>query len=437
MKPRVARFARDLRAFGLIVLALMLAGGAWAQADAPAPETNAIAPVSASTTDDRGPFEVALVTVSPGEIYWERFGHNGLLFRDRANGEQMLFHYGIFDFEEAHFFWNFIRGYMTYAMVGVEPTWEFDSYRAEGRGVTLQWLNLTAAQQRELLRFLSWNRQPENARYRYDYFTSNCSTKVRDALDRVLDGAIARATQSRSRGVTYRMQALRLMSPDLWLALGMGAGFGPSADRALTFWEEMFVPAELARHLDEVQNVDAQGQPMPLLAREETLAAATVPPPPAAAPDWRLPFAVIGLGLGAALAGLGRHPRVAARRVFGALAGATWLVAGLGGLVMLALWFGTEHWSSWRNANVLLFNPLCLGLLPVAWRALRGAVPGGDRARVIQWTILVCLGIVIVLFFTGVTRQALAPWIMLWAPIHLGVQRALRDQAPAANATTV
>lgn len=418
-----------------VALCLLLAIGVTRVAVAQAAAATEAAPATA--TEDTGPFEVALMTVSPGEIYWERFGHNGLLFRDRRNGEQMLFHYGIFDFEEKNFFLNFIRGYMTYAMVGLEPSEEMQSYRDEGRGVTLQWLNLTAAQQRELLAFLLWNRKPENARYRYDYFTSNCSTKVRDALDKVLGGAIAQSTQTRSRGVTYRRQVLRLMSPDLWLALGMGAGLGPNADRPLSLWEEMFIPGELSRRVGEIVNHDSQGRELPLLAREEVWAAPTIAPPPADMPDWRLPFALVGLALGVALAHLGRHPAKAARRAFGALAGITWLIAGLGGLVMLGLWLGTEHTSAWRNANPLLFNPLCFALLPGAWRALRGGEPARSRVQTAMWLVLVSVGVTVVLYFTGATHQALAPWLMLWAPIHLGAQRALArdpDAEPAPQA---
>ena len=46
----------------------------------------------------------------------------------------------------------------------------------------------------ELQRFLQWNERPENRFYHYDYYRDNCSTRVRDALDRVLGGRIAAQT---------------------------------------------------------------------------------------------------------------------------------------------------------------------------------------------------------------------------------------------------
>src|SRR3546814_18202698 len=63
-------------------------------------------------------------------------------------------------------------------------------YAAVGRGVDVLWLDIPAASAYELAQFLAWNALPENAYYHYDYFTDNCSTRVRDALDKALGGAL-------------------------------------------------------------------------------------------------------------------------------------------------------------------------------------------------------------------------------------------------------
>ena len=75
-----------------------------------------------------------------------------------------------------------------------------DFYRRLGRTITLQRLNLTAQQKRRLRADLRRNALDENKYYRYDYFVDNCSTRLRDALDRALDGALRAATRpGRSR----------------------------------------------------------------------------------------------------------------------------------------------------------------------------------------------------------------------------------------------
>src|SRR3546814_5874856 len=52
-------------------------------------------------------------------------------------------------------------------------------YRDVGRGVSIQWLNLSDAEATRLASALAENAKPENARYGYDYFTDNCATRVK------------------------------------------------------------------------------------------------------------------------------------------------------------------------------------------------------------------------------------------------------------------
>src|SRR6185312_13549245 len=134
--------------------------------------------------------DVALVTFGPGEEIWERFGHNAILIRDRTTATQRLYNYGMFDFAQKNFFLNFARGRMLYRIAVDDPADEFPQYREEGRWIVEQDLNLTPAQRAKLRDYLDWNARPENAQYRYDYFTANCATRVRDALDAALGGAI-------------------------------------------------------------------------------------------------------------------------------------------------------------------------------------------------------------------------------------------------------
>ena len=70
---------------------------------------------------------------------------------------------------------------MRYQLVALPMREDLAYYQQVGRGVSLQWLNLTPAQARRLADSLAVNALPQNARYGYDYFTDNCSTRVRDA----------------------------------------------------------------------------------------------------------------------------------------------------------------------------------------------------------------------------------------------------------------
>ena len=214
----------------------------------------ALFPAAAAAQDAPPPaaLEISLLTIGPGEIYWERFGHNAIVVHDRASGESTAYNYGMFDFDEADFLVNFARGHMTYQIVANRAGDDIAWYAQEGRFVVEQKLRFDAQQALALKRFLDWNVQPGNARYRYDYYMSNCSTRVRDALDDALGGALRRQLSAPSRGYTHRLLTGALMSPQPLLMAALDAGLGPMADRRLSFWDDSFVPMELMAHLRDV-----------------------------------------------------------------------------------------------------------------------------------------------------------------------------------------
>jgi hypothetical protein len=366
------------------------------------------------TTDQLSAPKVALVTFGPGRRYWERFGHNAIIVDDPAAGARIAYNYGVFDFQEHHFLLNFALGHMHYSLVGEPLDANLATYVAEGRSVTVQMLNLTPAQARQLAAFLAWNAQPQNADYRYDYFVNNCSTKVRDALDRALGGAIERQLARRPAPHTYRFDAVRLISPDFWFALGMDMGLGPKADGPLSLWQESFVPMVLSRSLRDVAVRGSDGDSLPLVSDEEVVLPGKLPPAPAAPFALRLPFLAAGVGLAALLLWLAHGKRRLYRASFALLAVAWWLICGFSGLVLAGLWGLSDHWAAWHNENLLLLNPLCLILPVMWWRAPRFA---RCLATLIAAGALISL---IIRMLPGWYQGNLA-FIALTVPVHLAL----------------
>ncbi|GAA0722062.1 DUF4105 domain-containing protein [Dokdonella soli] len=368
---------------------------------------------------------ISLLTIGPGEIFFERFGHNAIVVRDPAGGEAAAYNYGIFDFEQQDFLLNFARGRMRYRIAVDALDDDLAMYRAEGRTITEQRLNLAPEQARALVEFLDWNSRPENAQYRYEYFEANCSTRVRDALDRALGGALHAQSEGRSRGYTYRLDALRLMAPEPLLMLGVDLGLGPYADQRIDFWQESFVPETLRDVVGRASVKSADGSVGPLAIADATLAAGIVEDPPMLPPDLRWPFLGLGLALGALLLWLGGRRRAAIRIPVAMFATVFELFCGVGGAVLLFLWLGTEHHAAWRNENLLLLNPLCLLLVP-AWIGVARARWRDRRiARWIAW--LVVLGAAFALFSKILPWfvQTNLAWIVLFLPIHIALAIAM------------
>ncbi|GAC1631856.1 MAG: DUF4105 domain-containing protein [Nevskia sp.] len=374
---------------------------------------------------------VSLLTFQPGTEYWQRFGHNAILLRDSSSGAAITYNYGLFDFRQKHFFLNFARGLMVYK---VAPNWlanDLPVYAEDGRWALEQKLDLSPEQRSWLRDYLEWNVLPEHAEYRYDYFVSNCSTRVRDALDRALGGALRRQLEGRASGVDYRHEALRLIAPDRPLMIAMDAALGPTADRPIDVWQQSFGPLTLMQALRGVKLRGSDGSERPLVSAETyLLKPGALRDPLAQPPDLRLPFLGIGLVLAGLLALLARlRPQHAAARIaFALAAGAFALASGLAGLILLLMWSLTDHWAGWRNENLLLLSPLTLLLLP-AWLSSLSPrwTPGGFARGLAQ---CVALGAVaaLLLRLTPFAFQDNLHWALLLLPAQLVLGLAMRVQ---------
>ncbi len=318
---------------------------------------------------------ISLMTMGVGREVWERFGHNAILVADRLHGTARAYNYGLFDFRQENFLLRFAQGQMWYWMQGFDAEPMVQSYVRANRSVWVQELNLTPAERRALADFLAWNERPENRYYRYDYYRDNCSTRVRDALDRVLQGRIRALTDTVTTGTTYRWHTQRLAAPDLPLYTTLALALGEPADHHLSAWEEMFLPLRVRDWMRRVTVNGPDGRPAPFVVREDTLFESTGPAPPAAPPHWVPEYLMTGLLLGAGFVTLAHRAATSkqARRGFAWLAGGWSLLLGLVGLILAGLWAFTDHAVAYRNENLFQANLLLLPLAVLAPRLARGA----------------------------------------------------------------
>lgn len=202
---------------------------------------------------------VYLLTCSPGEALYERYGHTALLVQDPVNGIDEVYNYGIFDFTTEHFYWRFVRG-ETYYQLGRQYTASFlRSYSYGNRRVNVQQLNLTLAQRETLYRALLTNYLPENRVYLYNFVFDNCATRPFLLLMRAIGGSDTTAVASSytgATGMTYRNFIRHYTPQGSWGDLGINLVFGPRADKPMTDAERLFLPEEVMWYIHEARFAD-------------------------------------------------------------------------------------------------------------------------------------------------------------------------------------
>jgi hypothetical protein len=333
-------------------------------AQAPADVQSSALPLAGSSAHPGDALTVSLVTMGVGIRVWERFGHNAILIEDRARGTRTAYNYGLFDFRQEDFLVRFIQGRMWYWMQGLDADAMLQSYIRDNRSVWIQELDLSPGQRVALREFLLWNERPENRYYRYDYYRDNCSTRVRDALDRVLGGRLRARTDTVATGTTYRLHTLRLTAPDLPLYTGLNLALGPLVDRPISAWEEMFLPLSVREWARRLTVADSAGRERPLVRAERTVYTSSVPEPRDRAPARLLGYLAVGLVFGGALVWV-----ATLRKAFAWIGGLWAIVAGCAGTVLTFLWAFTDHLAAHRNENLfqasLVLVPLAV-ILPAA-----------------------------------------------------------------------
>jgi hypothetical protein len=241
-----------------------------------------------------------------------------------------------------------------------------------------------------LRKALDENARPENRLYKYDYFLDNCSTRVRDAVDRVTGGAVHAAASQPGR-MTLRQHALRMTARPLWFYVALNMVLGPNVDQPIDRWTEMFLPGELARGLGAAK-VPVQGwtesgsRPRPqgdltsLVSGDAVLFRADRPAtldwPPARGRAFGLCGTLFGLFV-FALGWAGRWQR-AARVAVGILTTLWGLAVGFIGCFLVYAWAFTDHVVAHRNQNILLCAPWTIALFVLGIGVAMGR-PGATR----------------------------------------------------------
>ena len=310
---------------------------------------------------------------------------------------------------------------MWYSMgEGDDPAQYIQAYAGQGRKIWAQELDLTPRQRRELVTFLEWNIRPENAKYAYDYYLDNCSTRIRDALDRVLGGVIAGYGKQPS-GFTWREETRRLNQHNAVIYSGLLLALGQPVDVEMSRWEQMFLPIRFREHADSIVITDSAGGSRPLVKSARVLYEGGRWPVPAEPASWRWRYLLFGAGLGGVLWGLGRGKGRGARAGFLGLSTLWALLAGIAGLTITWLSLFSAHRAAHQNENLFAWNLLALAMAIILPAAARGSARLEKPARRLALAVaaLAALGLVVKLI-PGFGQDNLE-LTLLALPAHAGL----------------
>ena len=205
--------------------------------------------------------QISLLTCAPGKELYARYGHTAIRVLDEPNEIDIVFNYGIFDFNTDHFYWKFVRGETWYELGATPYYWFMREYKREKRPVYEQVLNLTPEQQNLLWDKLVENYEPENRKYLYNFVFDNCATRPYMMIMPIFEGNNAEGAWSDyqgAEGMTYRRFIQRYTPKGSWADAGINLLFGPKADQKMHGEERLFLPEELMFYVSKAHTADCR-----------------------------------------------------------------------------------------------------------------------------------------------------------------------------------
>jgi hypothetical protein len=332
---------------------------------------------------------IELWTMGPGELIWEKFGHITLCVRPSDPRRDRCYNYGTTDFSDpVTLVWDFLRNRSLFWVSETTPARIMRFYRdVLDRSVWVQRLPLSPEKARLAAALLEANTRSDDKYYRYHHYDDNCSTRVRDIIDRVTDGALSKATEPYP--YTLRELTRQGLTEYPFLVLLSDFPLGRRADRYPSMFEAMHIPLVLRDQVTERLGV----QPETLFERKGRSF------------DISHPLSRLWLLLVALVVAV---PALLAWRL------GRWQRAGLAvsilpaGLMATLMWFMAIISSlpeiRWNETLLVLWpTDLALPWLPARWRT--------QYARVrLGW-----LALMLVLSLVGVLRQPL--WAVIAFPL--------------------
>jgi hypothetical protein len=298
--------------------------------------------------------EISLITcgASQAELY-SAFGHSAVRVYDPVQRLDIIFNYGVFNFDQPNFYLNFTRGNLLYTLsVGYFASLKAN-YIAENRFIHEQVLNLDSVQKQKYFDFLQWNAQADNAEYFYDYFYDNCATRVRDGLIEALGSEVLSIDSNYAdEGKSIRDLCDLYLQEQRWGDLGIDICLGLPMDKKASTWEYMFLPDYLENAFAQAKLQSADGGTKPLVKSHGVL---YTPVSQVVDQPMLSPFFAFALVLVLTIfLTMWSYAQPKKAQYFDFL---LFLLPGLIGLLLTVLWLFTNHAAAANNFNILIFLP--------------------------------------------------------------------------------
>lgn len=303
-------------------------------------------PLKIFAQNDSCHLRISILTCAPGEELYSTFGHSAIRVTDSVTHNDIVYNYGTFNFEEPGFYTKFIRGKLSFYLSPDDFESFISEYVEEKRDITEQVLNLTCAEKYNIVMLLQTNMMAENRTYKYDFTFDNCTTRLRDLLEKAADSSIHFGNILTSKK-TFRDLIYEYLNKNdkQWSKLGIDILLGRRMDVEMKPREVMFLPDYLLKAFDST-TIDSK----PLVSKKQKILELDIPP--VIINYFTHPLFIFSILLVAIIV-LSFSKNTFIKRLLVAFDGFMFFITGLLGILLIFMWLGTDHFMCKDNFNLL------------------------------------------------------------------------------------
>ena len=201
-----------------------------------------------SQDDNFNRYEISILSIGEGSSLADAFGHTGIRVKDSVLDNDIVFNYGIYDFNAPNFYSNFVKGRPEYKL-GIQNYKNFvKGYFKENRYIIEHQLDFDKNSTLKIIELLIDNLN--NPYYTYDYLRDNCATRVADIIIENTNNKFKDDKLMSEAILSYRDLIHEKINENSWAALGIDLCLGAIIDKKINTRETFFLPENLMNYLD-------------------------------------------------------------------------------------------------------------------------------------------------------------------------------------------
>lgn len=204
--------------------------------------------IYANELENKNRYKISILSIGEGPSLVDAFGHTAIRVKDAQLKNDIVFNFGVYDFNSPNFYSNFVKGRPEYKLAIQNYSNLIQNYIRQKRYIVEHQLNLDQNSTKIIIDLLV--EKLNDPYYIYDYFRDNCTTRAADIVIDKTNNKFKDDKLESEAILTYRELIHRKINENSWAALGIDLCLGAIIDKKINTRETFFLPENLMNYLD-------------------------------------------------------------------------------------------------------------------------------------------------------------------------------------------